>query len=370
MKRRCYMGVFDVILYVWRYSSAAGGYVKRQVIDDAASIIWVTRFQKAGEFELYIRASQNNFALFYNYMHDVFVTRDSSEALMIVDKVELTTDAENGDYLTIIGKSAESILGRRVIPKQTNFTGTAENCIRTLITQNIISPTDTNRQISNFKLGAAQGYTETINKQVTGKNLLETVSEICAAYHYGFRVTFSNGVFTFNLYKGTDHSTNQTENTPVIFSPEYENLGNTSYTFDKAPFKTAVYVAGEGEGSNRKIYRLEYSSASDLWRRELWVDARNTSSTTDDGELPTAEYNAKLSEQGKEALRENMFILNFEGEILNINSYKYGVDYSLGDTVSIINEYGITGAAVVNEITEVEDETGYRIIPTFSEWSV
>ena len=48
--------------------------------------------------------------------------------------------------------------------------------------------------------------------------------------------------------------------------------------------------------------------------------------------------------------------------------YKYHVDYELGDTVLIENEYGIQAKATIIEVTEVEDESGYRIVPTLSEW--
>lgn len=357
-------------LYVWRYNTTTNSYQKTAVIDEYVSIIWITRFYKAGNFELYIPASIQNFKQFTPGKIEILLTRDDWDGAMIVEGINLKTDPENGDYLTVTGRSAESILGRRIIPQQTNFTGTAENCIRSLINQNVINPTNANRKINNFVLGPAQGYTDTIDKQVTGKNLLDTISEICAAYGYGFRVTFDGTNFNFNLYKGTDRSTDQTTNPPVVFSPDYENLGNTEYTYDLQQFKTAVYVAGEGEGSNRKIYALGYTAASDMFRREIWVDSRNTSSTTESGELTPEEYNAIMGEQAKEALRENMFQLDFNGEILNANSYVYGVDYSLGDKVSVINEYGIKGTTNVSEITEVEDESGYKLVPTFSEWSV
>lgn len=357
-------------LYVWKYNTTSNRFEKTAIVDETVSVIWVTRVHGAGNFELYVPASLDNYRLFYGYQYDVLITRDDSDSVMIVDSIELTTDPENGDYLTVTGQSAEGILGRRIVPQQTNFSGTAENCIRSLINQNIINPTDADRQISNFILGAAQGYTDTLRKQVTGKNLLDVVSEICAAYNYGFKVTFDGTNFIFDLFKGLDRSVNQAQNTPVIFSPEYENLGNTSYTFSKAPFKTAVYVAGEGWGSDRKIYPLKYASAVGMWRRELWVDARNTSSTTEGGTLTPTEYNAILREQATEALRENLYTQDFNGEILNINAYKYGTDYSLGDKVSVINEYKIRGTTTVSEITEVEDAEGRRLIPTFSEWSV
>ena len=77
-----------------------------------------------------------------------------------------------------------------------------------------------------------------------------------------------------------------------------------------------------------------------------------------------------LAEEGKEEIELHKVTTEFNGEILNYNNYTYGVDYNLGDKVSIVNEYGIKGNATITEITEVEDETGYRLIPTLSEWTV
>lgn len=358
-----------MILYAWTLDTTSNTFQKTAVIDSASSVIWVTRYNTAGQFELYLRASRDMLKYFYSGYNDILITRDDSDAVMIVDDIQLTTDFENGDYLTITGQDGGGILGRRVIGEQTNFTGTAENCIRNLIDKCIINPTIPERQISNFTLAAAQGYTDQISKQVTGKNLLETVSEICAKYGYGFRVTFDGTNFVFTLYKGVDRSQGQITNPPVIFSPDYENIGNTSFSFKKSGFRTAVYVAGEGEGSDRKIVYVSYALAG-LQRRETWDDSRNTSSTTDGGELTPTEYRTILVEQGQETLRENLFALDFSGEILNVNSYQYGVDYGLGDTVTVKNQYGITGKTTVSEITEVEDAEGYRLIPTFSEWSV
>ena len=60
---------------------------------------------------------------------------------------------------------------------------------------------------------------------------------------------------------------------------------------------------------------------------------------------------------------------NSSGEVI-ASRYKYGTDYNLGDKVQVENEYGISGTAVVTEVTEVEDETGYNVYPTLSEWRV
>lgn len=360
-----------MILYIWRYNTTSGKFEKTAVIDSAVSVIWITRYRNAGQFELYLRMSRDMFRLFFDYMHDVLVTRDDSDAVMIVEDIKVTTDEENGDFMTVTGTDGGGLLGRRIIPKQTVFSGTAEYCIRSLINQNLISPENERRKMSFFTLGTAVGYPEQIDTQITGKNLLDAVSDICAAYGYGFKIRFDGNNFIFDLYQGIDRSTDQTENNPVIFSPDYENIGTTEFTFGKSGFKTAVYVAGEGEGSDRIIVQSQYAGEdTGMWRREMWQDSRNTSRTSDDGEISMNDYTEMLHSQGVETLKDNLFLYHFEGETLQINAYKYGVDYNLGDKVRIQNRYRIGANATVSEITEVEDAEGYRLIPTFSEWEV
>lgn len=356
-----------MILYVWQFAN--GVFTRTNVIDNEKSVIWVKRFNDTGQFELYIPASTSMIELFTG--NEIIITRDDSNAVMSVENVHLKTDAENGDYLTISGRSVECFLGRRIVPKQTTFQNTtAENVIRSLINQNVIDPPalQSNRKIDLISLGTTQGYTDVINKQVTGKNLLDTISAICKEQNYGFELTFDNGQFVFNLYKGVDRSYNQNVNTFVVFSPEFENIGNTEYSKDKTTLYNAVYVGGEGEGTSRVIVGV--GTTSGLTRREKWVDARNESSNTDAGTLTPTEYALMLSQQGAEAIKQATETTKFNGEIINYNSYVYGVDYNLGDIVQVTNEYGITGTATVTEITEVEDDTGYKIYPTLSEWSV
>jgi len=353
-------------LYIHKFN--AGMFPKVKVIDYAASIIWIKRFKEAGYFELYVKADKELFKLVTEEKM-IMITRDDDSSAMIVNSVKLTTSADTGDYLTISGKSAEGILGQRIFTKQANYTGTAESIIRKMITDNIIAPTDLTRKIINFTLAESHDFTENTEKQVTGKNLLDIVSEICTAFEYGFKVDYEGGQFVFDLYKGVDRSLDQNENNRVIFSPDFENLGNTEFSRDKSTYYNSVYVAGEGEGSDRVIVNLN-SGFTGLFLREMWADARTTSATTEEGELTPAEYEAVLEAQAVDELAKVKELTDFSGEILAGNSYKYGIDYSLGDKVTVINEYGIRGTAVISEITEVEDETGYSIYPTLSEWKV
>ena len=339
------------------------------VIDNATSIIWVKRFNDVGEFELYIKASAELYELMQG---DIFITRDDSDTGMIVEKIQLTTDPENGDYLTISGRSVEIILSWRIMQRAvySQADTTAEMIIRNQISRQLIyNPVIINPgAIPWISLAAAQGYTDYVTRQYTGKALLDNIRDLCVTFDYGFKFVWTGSGFEFQLYKGTDRSFDQNENTFVVFSPEFENLGNTDYLRDTSNYANGAIIGGEGEGNDRVFVWVMPEGVEGYQRRVIFVDARNTSS--DNGSLTENQYKKMLAEQAKEQLELRKVTTEFNGEILNYNNYTYGVDYNLGDKVSIKNSYGIQGNAVITEITEVEDENGYKLIPTLSEWTV
>ena len=361
------MGACNMVLYFNKLENDE--FTRIAVIDYATSVIWVKRFNAVGQFEIYIKASTE----LYNLLDgDIFITRDESNVAMYVEKIALTTDEENGDYLTISGRSAECILSWRIVQRAvySSNTTTAEIIIRDQITRQLIysSIIVNPNAITWLTLGTNHQWQDLITRQYTGKILLDVVQELCVTYDYGFEFAWNGSGFTINLYKGTDRSFDQSTNTFVVFSPEFENLGNTEYIKDTSNFANAAIIGGEGEGNDRIYAFVNPDNIEGFYRRVIFIDARNSSS--DGGTLTENEYKKMLQNQGVEALEQRKVTTEFNGEILNYNNYTYGVDYNLGDKVSVINEYGIKGNATITEITEVEDESGYRLIPTLSEWTV
>lgn len=352
------------------------GYRKIMALDYASSVIWVSRYNTPGEFEIYVKASIELLLAVYRFPDECIITRDDSDTAMIVDKITVRTDPENGDYITISGKSAEAILERRIAAqwyddKQSyllNFSGTAENLIRQLITDNIINPfhTESYRVINGFSLGAAQGYTDTVEAQLLGENLLETITAICKRFGYGFRIRFDGG-FVFELYKGTDRSRSQTENPRVIFSPEMQNVSSVEWTVDKGVMKTRCYIGGEifnNERYKQPVSRVAYSGTTSLFDKEIWLDGSSLSSKKDDDTTMTpTEYDALLRDAGWQELDGHRYSFATETEIIQTAGCMYGVDFFLGDLVTVKDNYGITSDSRVSEVTEVEDETGYKLIP-------
>ena len=353
-----------MLIYVWKYTQNA--FVRDTVIDSGTSTIWHKCYYDAGDFELYVRATPEYMDLFHNNF--VLLTRPGHKEAMIPDRIQLTTDVENGDYLIISGHSAESLLGNRIFTEQYNWDNYyAEAMIYDMINENVIAPMDLARKIPIIKLGTSHGWTPKTSKQITGENLLTTISDVCKSLNWGFELQWDGSWLTFELYQGVNRSSGELPH--VVFSPEYANLGNTDYTRDMSTYYNSIYVAGEGEGANRTIVNDQTGRAG-LFLRELWVDARNTSSTTSGGTLTPSEYRAMLVGQAAEEVQLHKDTITYNGEVFDTEVYKYGVDYFLGDKVTVINAYGIKGTAIVSDITEVEDSTGYRIFPTLTEWSV
>jgi hypothetical protein len=365
-------------VYVWRHVSECN-FEKFAVIDYCISVIWVRRAREAGEFELYLPASRELLELFTADEFLLVTKEDDEETAMKVESAQLTVSPEEGNHLIVKGRSAECIIGQRIILYQTNFgTKTADSVIYSLIDQNAMHPIKSSptlkemRKIPELSIGTwLLDDVPEITAQFDGENLLETTSDICVSSGLCFKVVFTGTGFSFQLYKGLDRTVSQTENTPVIFSPDYDNIGTTDFLYDTSTYYNLIQEGGEGEGSEKKhVTVIESNEIKGLYLREKYIQAENVSSNTEDGQMSSTEYLQILKRRAEDNLRKAAITKEFSGEVLNTDMYLFGVDYGLGDKVTVINEYGIQGTAIVTEVTEVEDAEGYRLIPTFSDWKV
>lgn len=90
------------------------------VLDTFESLIWTERYSAHGDFELYTGVDET---ILKNVKEDFYVWLKESEQTMIIEDLQVETDIENGNYVTITGRSLESILDRRIIWNQTILNG-------------------------------------------------------------------------------------------------------------------------------------------------------------------------------------------------------------------------------------------------------
>ena len=335
------------------------------VLDVYNSFIWTDRYSKYGDFELHASMSED---LLQYLKQDYYITNANSEHVMIIEKLLINSDTENGNTITVSGRSLESLLERRIVWKRTTLSGNLQNSIKKLLTENVISPKDSNRKIEDFifEESTDSAITElTIKGQYTGDNLYEAITSICQENNIGFKVTMNNlNQFVFKLYSGVDRSYGQSVNPYVVFSPNFENIIESNYIESKMALKNVALIGGEGEGTARKYTSV--GTASGLDRRELFIDARDVRSEDDNGNsIPEAVYLEQLRQRGREKLAENVDVVAFEGEADVSTMFTYGVDFFMGDIVQIANEYGHETKSRIVELISSESEEGVSTYPTF-----
>lgn len=347
-------------------------------IDGFLSLIWNESYLGYGDFELY--SPINDHILMVSDLVrsqrekelDTYFWIKESEQVMIVEEIEMSTNAEDGARIMFSGRSLESILYRRIIWKQTQLNGNLQDMVWILLDENVMKPTDPDRKIPGFIFdwSADPAVTELrLEKQFTGDNLYEAVCEICELYNLGFRVRLTkDNKFAFNLYSGVDRSYDQLERPYVIFSPKYENLISSNFKEDSKDLRTVTLVSGEDEGNERRTQTV--GGGVGLARRELFTDARDIQSEryNDDGEkeiVPDEEYFANLIQRGTEKLAEWQFLRIFEGEVTPFKPFVYGEDFYKGDIVQVETEYKIDQKMRIIQFVRSQDANGYSFYPVF-----
>lgn len=330
------------------------------VVDDYISFIWSRRYYDVGDFEMVV----SMYSPIMRYVvRGFYVMRDGFDEVGIIERVAITQDVSNQEVAVISGRFLSSILARRIIALQTQVSGTIEACIKKLVNENAISPTDSNRAIPGLQYGTWSIPATTMQQQFTGKNLLEAMQDICKQSKLGFKIALTeNNAFSLILYAGIDRSYNQTANPYVIFSNEYDNLASSDYSEDYESVVTDVLVAGEGEGLDRKTVWASNGTNAGLSRYEIYVDARNAS--TNNGAISDTVYYAQLREEGLEQITD--VLQAFAGEVY-LTNYVLGQDFDVGDVVVVENtRWGVSANARLVEVIESVSEAGvYTVTPTF-----
>lgn len=339
-----------------------------RVFDEFESLVWSERYDLAGDFELYL-------AELVDYRYEIneglYLVSDFSDRMMIVESYELYENPdETGFQVVLKGPSVESFLSRRIVWRQTLLKGNFQNAIKRLLDQNAISPTDSERTIPGLSFKASVDpdvVASTLETQLTGDNLYTAIADLCYEQNLGFRVlpTASNG-FEFELYLGVDRTFAQEVYPYVVFSEDFENLVSAKYSRSVEGETNVARIGGEGEGRDRRFQTI--GSGVGLSRRELFVDARDISSTNPEGgkeTIPEADYNEQLRQRGREKMAETTGKDVFEASISTNSSVRYPRDFGLGDLVQIVTPAGFDLEAMVTEVIFSFDSNGPVVTPTF-----
>lgn len=326
------------------------------LIDTYVSLSWTDKYNEYGEFEIVLPLTQENVDL---YKKDYYVWKNDTEHVMIIETIEIDeSNKDSNTRLKISGKSLESILNRRIIWSKKEFSESSklQDDIKTLLNDAIISPTSTDRKISNFIFEETTDATITAmthEGEYEGDNLYDIISDICGDKHLGFKIILNNSnQFVFSLYMGADRSTEQTTNNPVIFSDEYDNLFNSEYVESTSDYKNVcLYRGSSSDGTS--------GTATGLDRREMYKSNSSSTSTS----------TKSLSQRAAEALERYAITSAVDGDIEvnnDVQMFTYREDYFVGDWITFRNRWGKETKARISEMLLSGDTSGITLSPTFT----
>lgn len=441
-------------------------------IDTYTSMIWTDRYNMYGDFELRVPCTDFNYNLFQKAR---YITIDKSDRVMVIEKRQVNTKVDKSDEYIISGRSAETLLDRRVImgsmtfgitphDEETNQTASQnyavddfmiwygtlckvikninagdeiilyqpnkgnlykaniratqpdeeaaltqpiEDIVFTMLNVNVINPTDPTRRFTRPSWRYV--WSEDVKVQeikmaasFANTNLYDALCSLLVGAGMGCKVVYNDDTETldFSIFIGTDHSVAQSENMVVNFKTSLDNLVSSEFVTDESGYKTCAYVVGELDSKKTLTLSVadEYGRVQQIeipnpnycttWcqqvsltgtgmsyqRREVVIDAsdiaryQSVSSSSgysnSDVAVSETDYRSMLRTRGKTELMSMYSTYDLEAEILPDMFYKYMVDYTLGDTISIEDRFGNTINASITELIFSQDISGYKAYPT------
>lgn len=251
--------------------------------DDYKSLIWARRYRENGDCEIYAPASSEAIELL---KIGRFVRRIGDDMVCLIQSVEITSSATEGDYITVTGTDAACLLDRRIVWRTTTCYGNAEKFLLKIANESLGAAAEDFRQYKSsggdllFTAADPSGLVSSLSLQVSYKQVGEVIRENCLRFGWGYCVQLVNGVLLFSVYAGADRSAS------VQFSDDLENLITSDYLHDETNSQNVALVAGEGEGAARQKQYLGDATGKD--RFEIYVDARDLSKKITFGQLVAA----------------------------------------------------------------------------------
>lgn len=367
------MSLKNIDIYVYKLDDD-GTFDSIGQINKYTSLIWPDKYNGYASFELNAPVTTEN----KNLIKKGNVIWCGGNNACVIEIIESNTNEDNQKTYKIKGRSLEMLLTTRIIWGTYNCVSKySSTAMYEIVNKQCIDTTDIFRKIPFLECAEDEQLGKIVSFQKTGGEVYDALVSISTDADLGFDVLFRprEKKLIFKVTEGVDRSIlpeSGDASNLVIFSTDLEDILSSSYYTNDQDIKTLAYVAGEGEGSERKYIVSGNAASKGLLRRELYVDARDIQSEiqNDDGTTTTInqdDYNDLLNDRGTEKLSECVVTETFETKmrVFGDIQYKYGIDYNKGDKVLFQDtDLGIQVAGKITDITENFDDE-YELNITF-----
>lgn len=324
------------MLYIYK------DFVLQSILTDFTNLKWVRKYNSVGDFELTLPFRSDTWELLA--VDNVIYKKDTNEGAFIKDR-NIFRDSEGNERIVIRGKFLNYILDLRIV----SYAGTVtlQKAITDMINQNMISASNSKRNIANFKLVSSAIKTNpNVSLEIENRNLLEVITELAQQFSIGFRVIYNvkQKSYDFELYEGSNR-------TDVIFAYGFGNVLEQEYWHETSTYKNTCLVDKDG------TITIVNDNNAGLNRKETYMTL-NTSST------------ASETEQGILHLQSSGVIESMDTVIDNNSvQFKYLEDWNVGDITTCKNhKWNITIQRNLLEIEEYYDTTGKYLTVVFGDY--
>ena len=336
-------------------------------------LTWARAENTDGVAELWIPEEKIASPSFLAVDQIIEIERDGgilNETAYFLRYAELFDDIDGRGFYHLKAYDANYLLTSRIVAyaslsSQASKSDYADDMCKEVVDENLVSATDTDRNLSNLTIAPDLSLGASIDKAMAYDNVLSALRDFAqTSTDRGTYLAFdvvrtSRANFEFRTYtgqRGQDHTQGGDAGLRLI-GPQYGNLQNAKVVlFDRKAEANVAYAGGHGEASSRETYEAEdtvRSKASPYNRREIFVDARNTETGN----------TAQLEDKAYSGLEENKPKSYMTGNLVDTDGFRYGIDYGFGDKVTATAK-GYTmdcHLSAMSAIVSANQEMGSRV---------
>lgn len=315
------------------------------------TLIWDRRAKEPGMFEIHCGAAD-----FEAIEGGAYVYRMDRDELGVIQEADLDRDDSGARVCYAKGYFAEVMLDDRVVDTTENLSGTPEDIAMALVDAYFINASGyPGRAVSAIELGPKSTWPQTVTKfQATGRPVGTVITGLEETQDLMHRLRFDmpSGKLIFTMDRGRDRG--------AIFSDEYANIRSNRYHRDSTDAPNVVFVAGAGEGKDRKRITIDLREDLNDYAREMYVDARDLQqSWEEDGVIKyytDEDYNTLLETRGMEKVAGHKVLENFQVEADPTANLVYREDYDVGDWCTVrITVHGSLKFELMRQITAIKE---------------
>lgn len=306
----------------------------------------------------------------------VLVVNNQTDKALVIENI---TRNLNEPFLTIDCIPLKGILNWRIC-HPTDYAGTTGakqgEYMIAIANGNLVAQTrDTDRKFWNtarttnmFQTGAYNSYGEILDFKVDwttgylGDAIVSLAKMYASGGHpIGWNVHILNyTTFQMDTYQAVNKSINQTTLNPVVFSEDYGNISNATWTNGMKDWRNVVYMTWSdvnNAAQSTGVGNTDHGATIGFNRKEIIISSSKKTSN-------------EVVAEGRSELNKRPIVESFTADILANESTMttYGEDWNLGDIVTVqSSELGVSVDAQITEIEETYADGEYSLSATFNE---